>query len=111
MVKSFLILLFLIGAVTAFGDHSESSCEEQSEHELVCSEEIMDKVKKEHPDMFPPPPKKKIAAMETTATPPERPERPEGPEGPVDGGDEYYDEYYDEEYYDDEYYDDEYYGE
>ena len=116
MRKSFLILLFLIGTAVAFGPKSDSSCEENSNKELVCSDEVLEIIKKENPGVKPPP-KKKIAEMETTAAPPERPEKPErpegpvgpegpaGPEGPVEGGDEYGDEYYDDEYYDDEYYD------
>jgi len=136
MRNSLLILLFLIGTAIAFGPKSESSCEENSNKELVCSEEVLEIIKKENPE-HKQPAKKKIANIETTAAPPERPERPESPErpeiperpenpgkpensgkpegpanpeGPVDGGDEYEygDEYYDDEYYDEEYYDDEY---
>jgi len=92
MNSPFLILLFLIGSVTALGSHSESSCEEQSQHELVCSDEVREVIRKEHPDLHIPKPKKKIADIETTPAPPERPEEPEKP---VDGGE------YDYQYADD----------
>lgn len=94
MRKLFLIFLFLVGTSVAFGSKSESSCEENANKELVCSEEVIEIIKKENPNAQPPP-KKKVAAIETTAAPPEMPERPELPEHPeVDY--EYYDEYYDE---------------
>jgi len=92
MNSPFLILLFLIGSVTALGSHSESSCEEQSQRELVCSDEVLDVIRKENPDMHIPKLKKKIADIETTPAPPER---PENPEEPVEGGE------YDYQYSDD----------
>lgn len=93
---SLFILLFLVGIVTVTCDES-SSCEEGNNKQLVCSEEVLEAIKREQAGLPPLPPKNKIKHFETTAAPEGAPEAPTNDEveEPDAGGDEYEDgEYY-----------------
>jgi len=104
---SLFILLFLLGTVNIFAQKSESSCEENSNKELVCSEEVLAVIKREKEKLPDLPTKKKIKKIEVTEAPKIPPSAPEGkPESDDDGG---LDEYSDDDYYGDDYYDEDYY--
>lgn len=95
---SLLILLFSLGAVAVSGKQSEPSCEESRGKELVCSQEVLEAIKREEAGLPPLPPKPIQKPAEPVVVPVD-----EGDGG--EDGEDYDDEYYDDEYYDDEYYD------
>lgn len=103
---SLFILLFLFGTVNVFALQSESSCEENSMKELVCSEEVLAVIKREQGKLPNLPKKHKIKNVEVTEAPKTSPPMPEQKPESDDGvGSEEYsnDDYYDDDYYDDYY--------
>ena len=99
----------MLGTVNINAQKSEESCEENSNKELVCSDEVLEVIKREQGTVPNLPTKHKIDNLEVTKAPLAPPPGPEGkPKGDGDGSldeysdDEYYDEYY-EDYYDDYY--------
>lgn len=84
---SLIILLFLIGTASVFGDKSGSSCEEGNNKELVCSEEVKEAINREAAGLPPVPPKGKILDIETTAAPATKTPPKGAPEGAPEGSD------------------------
>lgn len=105
IMRKYSLLILLLSLVAVLAQKSEPSCEEDHNEELLCSEEVIEAIKREEAGLPPVERKNKTLGLEE---PP--PNAGKKNDTAVDDEYEYYydDEYYDE-YYSDEYYSDEYY--